>query len=329
MKKKRIALVAGATRGAGRGIACALGEAGMVVYCSGRSTREHAATPGRAETIDETAAMVTARGGAGIAVQCDHRDPEQVSALIDRIRRDHGRLDVLVNDIWGGDAWLDWWFEITKFWEIPLDKGLGVLETAVNTHIITAHHAIPLMLESKRGLLVEITDGDGYYYRGQFYYDFVKTAVIRMAMAWAFELRKHNIASVAITPGFLRSESVLETMHVTEENWRDAVKKRPEFAESETPLFVGRAIAALAADRNAMQKSGGVFNSHELALEYGFTDADGRQPDVWPLVRKVFPFRKLDEAFYAYCRTDAKSLANEMKKVAREVAKRRRATPSA
>jgi NAD(P)-dependent dehydrogenase (short-subunit alcohol dehydrogenase family) len=189
MKKKRVALVAGATRGAGRGIATALGEAGYTVYCSGRSTRTHAATPGRTETIDETAERVAARGGEGIAVQTDHRDPAQVRALIDRIADEQGQLDLLVNDIWGGDAWMDWWWKITRFWEIPIDKGLGVIETAVNTHIITAHFAIPLMLKSKGGLIVEVTDGDGYYYRGQFYYDYVKTTVIRMAMAWAHELR--------------------------------------------------------------------------------------------------------------------------------------------
>src|SRR2546428_1479043 len=236
--KGKVALVAGATRGAGRGIACSLGESGATVYCSGRSTREHAATPGRSETIDETAEMVNARGGRGIAVQTDHRRPEEVQRLIDRIGAEEGRLDILVNDIWGGDAWIDWWWKNTKFWTIPIENGLEVINTAVNTHIITAHYAIPLMLKHKSGLIVEITDGDGYYYRGQFYYDYVKTTVIRLAMAWAYELRKHNIAAVAITPGFLRSESVLDILGVSEANWRDAIKRRPEFAESETPFFV-------------------------------------------------------------------------------------------
>ena len=305
----KIALVAGATRGAGRGIACGLGEAGYVVYCSGRSTRKHGATPGRPETIDETAEMVTARGGTGIAVQTDHRDPAQVKALIDRIRKEHGRLDVLVNDIWGQDAWLDWWFKITKFWQIPLDKGFGVIETAVNTHIITAHYAIPLMLETKGGgLLVEITDGDGLYYRGQFYYDYVKVMAIRMAMAWSHELRRHRIASVAITPGFLRSESVLGIFGVTEANWRDAVKKYPEFAESETPFFVGRAIAALARDRSRMKKSGRVFNSWELAKEYGVRDVDGRQPNVWAMLEGKYGYKKVDESFYSFCQYDSKEV---------------------
>src|SRR5438552_3763598 len=276
----KVALVAGATRGAGRGIAASLGEAGATVYCSGRSTRKRAATPGRAETIDETAEMVTSRGGVGIAVQTDHTNVNEVRRLIERIEGEHGRLDVLVNDIWGGDSWMDWWWKLTKFWEIPLEKGFEVMNTAVNSHIITAHEAIPLMLKAKKGLIVEITDGDGFYYRGQFYYDYVKTTVMRMAMAWAIELRKEGIASVAITPGFLRSESVLGHLGVTEANWRDAVKKRPEFAESETPFYVGRAIAALAADPHVMRKSGRVFNSAELAKEYGFTDLDGRQPMI-------------------------------------------------
>lgn len=326
----KVALVAGATRGAGRGIACSLGEAGATVYCSGRSTREHAATPGRNETIDDTAEMVTARGGRGIAVQTDHRQPEEVKRLIDRIANEHGRLDVLVNDIWGGDAWMDWWWKITKFWEIPIDKGLAVIETAVNTHIITSHFAIPLMLKKKNGLIVEITDGDGYYYRGQFYYDYVKTTVMRMAMAWAYELRKQKIASVAITPGFLRSESVLDILKVKAENWRDAIKRRPELVESETPFFVGRTIAALAADPAVMRKSGRVFNSIELAREYGLTDIDGRQPDIWGWMQTNMPkfnFQKykLDDKFYAYCGVDEAmhaEIEKEIKKIARDVSKR-------
>lgn len=317
---KKVALVAGATRGAGRGIACALGEAGAVVYCTGRSTRAHAATPDRKENIEDTADMVTARGGVGIAVQTDHRQPEQVRALIERIRKEQGRLDILVNDIWGGDAWLDWWFKITRFWEIPLDKGFAVIETAVNTHIITAHYAIPLMLDTRGGgLIVEITDGDGYYFRGQFYYDYVKTTVIRMAMAWAHELRKHKIASVAITPGFLRSESVLDIFRVTEENWRDAVKKRPEFGESETPLFVGRAIAALAADRHRMKKTGRVFNSFELAREYGVTDVDGRQPNVWAALEGKYGYKKLDDAFYSFCGYDVVEVEKLLKEIDEDV----------
>jgi NAD(P)-dependent dehydrogenase (short-subunit alcohol dehydrogenase family) len=311
----KIALVAGATRGAGRGIAVALGEAGYTVYCSGRSTRAHAATPGRSENIEDTADMVTARGGKGIAVQTDHRDVGQVRALIDRIRSEQGRLDLLVNDIWGGDAWNDWWWKISNFWKIPLEKGFEVINTAVNTHIITAHEAIPLMIDSNGGMIVEITDGDGYYYRGQFYYDFVKTTTIRMALAWAHELRKQKIASVAITPGFLRSESVMQIMGVTEANWRDGAKKYPEFAESETPMFVGRAIAALAADPDRMKKSGRVFNSYELACEYGVTDVDGRVPNVWSLIAGKYGHKKLDDVFYSYCGFDVE----EMEKLIAEI----------
>ncbi len=297
----KVALVAGATRGAGRGIARALGEAGAVVYCSGRSTRRHPATAGRPETIDETAEMIARDGGHAIAVRTDHRKPEQVRRLIDRIRREQGRLDVLVNDIWGGDAWIGWWWKEMKFWKIPLENGFEVMETAFRTHVITAHEAIPLMLETKGGLIAGITDGDGYYYRGQFYYDFVKTNVIRMAFALAWELRRKKIASVAITPGFLRSESILDIMGVSDENWRDAARKRPDFAESETPMFVGRAIAALAADRHVMKKSGRVYNSAELAREYGFTDVDGRIPKIWEYVSEKMPsYKKCDDVFYSY-----------------------------
>jgi NAD(P)-dependent dehydrogenase (short-subunit alcohol dehydrogenase family) len=323
----KVALVAGATRGAGRGIACSLGEAGATVYCSGRSTRTHAATPGRTETIDETAEMVTARGGAGIAAKTDHTKVEQVRRLIERIEREQGRLDVLVNDIWGGDSWMDWWWKLTKFWEIPLEKGFEVMNTAVNSHIITAHEAIPLMLKKKNGLIVEITDGDGFYYRGQFYYDYVKTTVIRMAMAWAYELRKQKIASVAITPGFLRSESILDHFGVTEENWRDAVKQRAEFAESETPFYVGRAIAALAADPRVMEKSGRVFNSAELAKEYGFTDVDGRRPMIWDWLKGRMPqfaFKKIDDTFYSYVAADYEALQAEVAKERRRASRKRK-----
>lgn len=326
MKRKpldgRIALVAGATRGAGRGIATALGEAGATVYCSGRSTRGQAATPGRSETIDETAERVTAAGGRGIAVQTDHRDTAAVASLMARIEREAGGLDLLVNDIWGGDAWLDWWFKATKFWKIPLEKGFEVLQTALHTHIITAWHAIPLLRKRRRALIIGITDGDGYYYRGQFYYDFVKTNVIRMAYALANELRRERIASVALTPGFLRSESMLELMHVTEANWRDGAKKRPEFLESESPLFVGRAVAALAADKHVMRKSGRVFNATELAEEYGFTDYDGRVPQVWRYLAEQMPqfaYRKLDDVFYSYWGEPNDALQEEIEKLGKEL----------
>ena len=320
--KGKVALVAGATRGAGRGIARALGEAGAVVYCSGRSTRGAPATPNRPETIDETAEMIVRAGGKAIAVRTDHREPEEVRDLIERIRREEGRLDVLVNDIWGGDAWLDWWWKEMRFWKIPLEKGFAVIDTAFKTHLITAHEAIPLMLEGKGGLIAGITDGDAYCYRGQFYYDFVKTNVIRMAFALAYELRRQKIACVAITPGFLRSESMLDIMGVTEENWRDAAKKRPEWIESETPMLVGRAVAALASDRRLMKKTGRVFNSAELAREYGFTDVDGRVPRIWEyLAEKMphFPYKKCDDVFYSYFGGFSDGIDEEVKKIQKEV----------
>ena len=223
----KIAVVAGATRGAGRGIACALGEEGATVYCTGRSVRGKSATRGRPESIEETAELVTARGGKGIAVQVDHTQPEQVKALFARVKKDSDGLDILVNDIWGGD-------ELTEFgktfWTASLEKGLTMLERAVHTHIITAHFGAPLMFGRGRGLIVEITDGDSWGYRGNIFYDLVKTSVIRLAFAMAYELRKRNIAAVAVTPGYLRSEAMLEHFGVTEANWRDAGKKEPEFS---------------------------------------------------------------------------------------------------
>jgi NAD(P)-dependent dehydrogenase (short-subunit alcohol dehydrogenase family) len=271
----RIAVVAGATRGAGRGIAVALGEAGATVYCSRRSTRQHGATPGRPETIDETAEMVTARGGVGIPVRTDHTVASEVRALIDRIRADHGRLHVLVNDVWGGDDLTEWG---KPLWEHSLDKGLAMLRNAIDSHIITSHHAIPLMLGRDGGLIVEVTDGVSAGFRGNVFYDLVKSSVIRLAMAMGYELRKCGITAVAITPGFLRSEAMLERFGVTEANWRDRVEHDPHFAESETPLFVGRAVAALASDPQVWRKNGGAYSSWDLSDEYAFVDADGRRP---------------------------------------------------
>jgi NAD(P)-dependent dehydrogenase (short-subunit alcohol dehydrogenase family) len=279
----KIALVAGATRGVGRGIAVALGEAGATVYCSGRSTRGALATPGRPETIDETAEMVTARGGKGIAVRVDHTVPNEVQQLVERIRREHGRLDILVNDVWGGDQLTEWG---KKFWEVDLDKGFLMLQRAVHSHIITSRYAVPLMREQKKGLIVEVTDGDQAFYRGQLFYDLVKSTVIRLAMAMSFELRGTDITALAITPGFLRSEAMLEHFGVTEENWRDATKKDPFYAESETPFYVGRAVAALAADPRVGRKAGKVFSSWALSDEYGFSDVDGRRPHWGRFIKK-------------------------------------------
>ena len=272
----KVAVVAGATRGAGRGIATMLGEAGATVYCTGRSVRGNLATKGRPETIDETAEMVTARGGEGIAVRVDHTDEAQVEALFARVEEEQGYVDVLVNDIWGGDELTEWG---KPFWKASLDKGLLMLQRAVHTHIITSRHGVPLMVERNAGLIVEITDGDFLGYRGNFFYDLAKVSVIRLAYAMAHDLSNHDVTALAVTPGFLRSEAMLEHFGVTEDNWQDGAKKDPSFAHSETPFFVGRAVAALAADPNVAAKAGGVFASWTLAKEYGFKDVDGRQPD--------------------------------------------------
>lgn len=280
--KGKVAVVAGATRGAGRGIACALGEAGAIVCCTGRSVRGKPATANRPETIEETAEMVTERGGTGIAVQVDHTVEDQVRRLFERVKSEQGKLDILVNDIWGGDELTEWG---KPFWELDLDKGFLMIDRAVKAHIITSRYGVPLMLEGRRRqprLIVEITDGDAKVnaaYRGVFFYDFAKVSAIRLAMAMGEELRKHNVAAIAVSPGFLRSEMMLDHFGVKEENWRDAVKKEPHFIASETPLYVGRAVAALAADPNVMKKSGRSFATWTLYKEYGFTDADGTQPD--------------------------------------------------
>ena len=265
----RVAVVAGATRGAGRGIACMLGEAGATVYCTGRSVR--GATSGRPETIDDTAEMVTSHGGSGIAARTDHTDREQVRALFDRVAREQGRLDVLVNNV-NGDDLADW---SKPFWKQSLDRGLQLIERGVHSHLITTHAALPLMLDGGGGGLVAgITDLGAM----SFFHGLEKQSVMRMAELLAPELRPHDVAVVAVTPGYLRSEAVLEHWGVTEENWRDAVAKDPYFASSETPFYVGRAVAALAADRRVMLKTGTTLKSWELAEEYGFTDVDGARP---------------------------------------------------
>jgi NAD(P)-dependent dehydrogenase (short-subunit alcohol dehydrogenase family) len=271
----KIAVVAGATRGAGRGIACMLGEAGATVYCTGRSVRGSLASGSmRPETIDETAEMVTAYGGKGIAVRVDHSVPQEVAALFARIKAEAGRLDILVNDVWGGDELM----EGKPFWELSLEKGLRMLRQAVDTHLITARYGAPLMVEQKSGLIVEITDGDSPSYRGELFYDLAKSSVIRLAYGMAEELRPHGVVALAVTPGFLRSEAMLDHFGVTEANWREGAKCDPHFIASETPYFVGRAVAALAADPKVAQKAGGVYASWTLSDEYGFGDIDGNHP---------------------------------------------------
>jgi NAD(P)-dependent dehydrogenase (short-subunit alcohol dehydrogenase family) len=285
----RVALVAGATRGAGRGIAVALGEAGATVYCSGRSTTGRRSEYDRPETIEETAELVTEAGGTGVAVVADHLRPEEVRALIERIDREAGRLDVLVNDIWGGERLFEW---DTPVWEHDLEAGLRLLRLAIDTHLITSHFALPLLIRRPGGLVVEMTDGTRAYneanYRINAFYDLAKNAVVRLAWAQARELEPHGCAAVALTPGWLRSEMMLEAFGVTEANWRDAAAVQPHFAAiSESPRFVGRAVAALAADPAVLSRSGGSFSSGGLAREYGFTDVDGSRPDCWRYMAEV------------------------------------------
>jgi NAD(P)-dependent dehydrogenase (short-subunit alcohol dehydrogenase family) len=248
-----------------------LGEAGATVYCTGRSVEGNLPNKNRPETIDDTARLVTEFGGEGIAVRVDHTVPEQVKALIERVASDKGRLDILVNNA-NGDDLLEW----KEFWKLSLENGFRSVERGIHTHVITAHAALPLMLKKKGGLIVGITDEGG----GTFFYGFVKQAVMRMAELLAPELLPHGITAVSMTPGFLRSEAVLEHFGVEESNWRDAIKRDPFFAASETPFFVGRAVAALAADRRAILKTGALLRSGQLAQEYGFTDIDGSRPNL-------------------------------------------------
>jgi NAD(P)-dependent dehydrogenase (short-subunit alcohol dehydrogenase family) len=285
----KVALVAGATRGAGRGTALALGEAGATVYCTGRTTRERRSEYDRPETIEETAQLVSAAGGTGIAVAVDHLEASEVGALVDRIDAERGRLDVLVNDIWGGERLFEW---NKPLWEHDLEKGLRILRLAIDTHLITSHFALPLLIREPGGLVVEMTDGTREYnaehYRLSAFYDLAKTAVIRLAFAQSVELAEYGCAAVALTPGWMRSEMMLDNYGVTEENWRDGAAINPHFAAiSESPRFVGRAVAALAADPDILRRSGGSFSSGELAREYGFTDVDGSRPDCWRYMVEV------------------------------------------
>ena len=274
----QVALVAGATRGAGRGIARALGEAGAVVYCTGRTTRTAPSPMGRPETIEETAELILAAGGTAHAVRVDHTDEAEVATLIQRIQGEAGRLDILINDVWGGDPIVDW---SAKFWNLDIGQVRTLLDQAVVSHLITARHAAPLMIERKRGLIVEVTDGLGEGYRGQILYDLVKATVLRLGYAMAWDLKDAGVIALSITPGFLRSEYVLETFGVTEANWSEAAERDPLFAESETPAFIGRAIAALAADPGRARFAGAALSSEMLADIYHLDDADGRRPHVY------------------------------------------------
>ncbi len=284
----KVALVSGATRGGGRGIAVALGEAGATVYATGRTTRERRSEIDRPETIEETAELVTEAGGEGIAVAVDHLEPDQVAALVARIDSEHGRLDVLVNDIWGAEHLFEW---NTPVWEHDLDRGLRLLRLAIETHLITSHHALPLLVRRPGGLVVEVTDGTASYnadhYRVNMFYDLAKTSVTRMAWGLAQELADHGGTAVALTPGWMRSELMLEHHSVSESNWRDATEGTPHFCISESPRYVGRAVAALAGDPDASRWNGESLSSGQLAQVYGFTDLDGTQPDCWRYMVEV------------------------------------------
>jgi len=292
----RVAVVAGATRGAGRGIAAALGEAGATVICTGRTTKAQRSEYDRPETIEETADLVTSLGGTAIAEQVDHLDPAQVERLAGELRDEFGHIDVLVNDIWGAETLKggppQW---NTPVWEHDLDTGLRILRLAIDTHIITSHYLLPLLVDRPGGLVVEVTDGTNDYnatnYRISVFYDLAKVSVNRLAFSQGHELEAHGGTAVAITPGFLRSEMMLEAFQVDEDNWRDAVEPSraerglpvapSEFASSESPRYVGRAVAALAADPDRARWNQQSVTSGQLGLEYGFTDVDGSQPDVW------------------------------------------------
>lgn len=273
----KVALVAGGTRGAGRGTAIELGAAGATVYVTGRTTRTTRSPMNRPETVEDTADLVTEAGGTGIAVRVDHTQRDEVAALIERIDSEQdGRLDVLVNDIWGGDPLM----EDKRFWEHDLDAGMRAIHNSIDTHLITSALAAPMKVARGSGLIIEMTDGTGEQgYRGHLFYDLAKQTLIRLAEGEAEELRPHGITALALTPGFLRSEATLDHFGVTEDNWREGIAKDRHFAASETPRFVGRAVAALAADPDVARFSGKALSSWVLAHEYGFTDVDGSRPD--------------------------------------------------
>ncbi|HET7578788.1 MAG TPA: SDR family oxidoreductase [Bacillales bacterium] len=276
----KVAVVAGATRGAGRGIAVSLGEAGATVYCTGRTTRDHPSPMKRPETIEETADMVTERGGNGIPVRVDHSVESEVQALFERVRAEqNGQLDILVNDIWGSESNIHW---DKAFWEEDVQTAIHVQETAVHTHMITSRYGVPLMVERGTGLILEITDGQTYKVRGPLPYSMAKIGTIHMAEVMAAQLDWKGltgITALALTPGFLRSEEMLERFGVTEENWREGAKVDPDFILSESPRYVGRAAAALGGDPGVHRFHGQALSSWELMHEYGFTDIDGTQPD--------------------------------------------------
>jgi NAD(P)-dependent dehydrogenase (short-subunit alcohol dehydrogenase family) len=291
--KGQVALVTGGTRGAGRGMAIELGAAGATVYVTGRTTTGTRSPVNRKETIDDTARLVTEAGGTGIAVRCDHMRTQDVRALAERIEHEQQRLDVLVDDTWGGDQWIEW----KPLWEHDLDNGLKALRNGLETHLITLHTLLPLLVRRQRGLVIEVTDGDDMFnsrYRGSMFYDMVKTAITRLGKVLKDELQPHGVTALSLTPGFLRSEEVLDHFGVTEENWRDGMATDKWFAISETPRYIGRAVVALAQDPGVGRWAGQALSSGLLARHYGFTDLDGSQPDASRFFEEVYFGAKKD-----------------------------------
>jgi NAD(P)-dependent dehydrogenase (short-subunit alcohol dehydrogenase family) len=283
----KVALVAGATRGAGRAFAIELAGAGATVYATGRSSEAGRSEIGRPETIEGTAERATEAGGEAVAVVCDHLDPPQVRDLVSRIEAERGRLDILVNNIWGGDHLTGW---DAKLWEHDLDAGLRILRLAIDSHIITSHAAIPLLIKRPGGLVIEVTDGNAEFnssYRGTFFYDLAKVTPHRIALALAQELADYQATAVSLTPGWIRSEAMLDHFGVREDNWRDGVAKDPHFCISETPHYVARGAVALAADPDRDRFNGQSLASWDLGPVYGVTDIDGTQPDMLRYFREV------------------------------------------
>ncbi|MCB0065352.1 MAG: SDR family NAD(P)-dependent oxidoreductase [Caldilineaceae bacterium] len=283
--KDKIAVVAGATRGAGRGIACMLGAASATVYCTGRSTRQSRSEIDRPETIEETAEMVTAHGGDGLWAQVDHTEPEQVRAFFDRVRREQGRVDVLVNNM-SGDQFLTTGMlsshEPQSFWDYSIEKGIATQQNGVHTHLITSHYAAQMMVERKQGLIIEVNDGNSLQFNDVgVYYSLSKASLVLLAYFMAEELKPHHVTAVSLTPGWLRSELMLDGFGVTEANWQTVVERVPDFIHSETPFYIGRAVVALATDPDIMAKTGHALSAGGLAREYDFTDVDGRQPPAY------------------------------------------------